>query len=526
MTVLVTPDEMRAAEAAAVAAGRTEPDLMRKAAERIASWINSHVTRRASARRFAIALVGPGNNGGDALVALALLIEHGWRAGAILLGRDKLGALPADEQLLDSVELVDADHLHEADVILDGVYGVGGRASLPDAVAATFRRAHGVRVEQATPLVAIDVPSGIDPETGAAANDAFLADVTLCLGLPKIGLIREPAATHTGELEVLDIGMTSEPVGHRPQLIDERMARSWLPRRSASAHKHQTGTVLVIGGAPTYYGAPRMTAEAAARAGAGLVCVAAPASIIPVIAGQVPELVMLPLDESASEASRQIMNWIDERGGHVDTFIVGPGLGQTPHATILLERLLGDPDIGIISSRGLRDKRSTFVLDADALNWIAKRGSFPLGVPANRAVMTPHAGELGRLLGERADSLLDETIESAGRAAKAFEQTVVFKTGYSVVASSDGAIRVSPRSAPELATAGTGDVLAGLIGGFLAQGMTQLDAASVALFAGAHAGKAARMMLGTQAVMATDVIDYLPSVLRRLSEPNWTGEGL
>jgi NAD(P)H-hydrate epimerase len=526
MTVLVSPDEMRAAEAAAVAAGRPEPDLMRLAAAGIASWIDLHVKRRAAARRFAIALVGPGNNGGDALVALALLVERGWRAGAIMLGRETLGELPADQHLLDAIELVGVERLQEADVILDGVYGVGGRASLPDTVAAAFRRAHDIRIERATPLVAIDVPSGVDPGSGTAAAEAFQADVTLCLGLPKIGLIREPAATHTGELELLDIGIALDSTGDRPELIDERSVRTWLPRRSASAHKHQTGTVLVIGGAPTYYGAPRMTAEAAARAGAGLVCVAAPASIIPVIAGQVPELVMLPLDDSAGEAARQVMNWIDERGGHVDTFIIGPGLGQTPHATNLLERLIGDPNAGIISSRALRDKHPTFVLDADALNWIAKRGSFPLGIPPNSAAMTPHAGELGRLLGEPPDVLLDETIQGAVRAARMFDQTVVFKTGYTVIAAPDGTVRVSPRSAPELATAGTGDVLAGLVGGFLAQGMSALDAAATALFAGAHAGKAARAELGTQGVMATDVIDRLPSVLRRLSEPNWSGEEL
>ncbi|HEX5163989.1 MAG TPA: NAD(P)H-hydrate dehydratase, partial [Thermomicrobiales bacterium] len=353
---------------------------------------------------------------------------------------------------------------------------------------------------------------------------AFRADVTLCLGLPKIGLIHEPAATHTGELELLDIGIAPPPGGDRPELIDERTVRSWLPRRNASAHKHQTGTVLVIGGAPTYYGAPRLTAEAAARAGAGLVCVAAPASIIPVIAGQVPELVMLPLDESAAEAARQIMDWIDGRGGHMDACIVGPGLGQTPHATNLLERLLGDPNSGIVSSRALRGKQPAFLLDADALNWIAKRGSFPAGVPSKTAVMTPHAGELGRLLAEPTDDLLADTIGSARRAARVFDQTLVFKSGYSVVATPEGAAWVSPRSAPELATAGTGDVLAGLIGGILAQGMSPVDAAATALFAGAHAGRMARADLGTQAVMATDVIDRIAPALRRLSEPNWRGD--
>ncbi|HYI16587.1 MAG TPA: NAD(P)H-hydrate epimerase, partial [Thermomicrobiales bacterium] len=336
MTVLVTPDEMRAAEAAAVAAGRLEPDLMRDAATQIADWVDTHIKRRPTSRRFAVALVGPGNNGGDALVALALLIERGWRCAAILLDRERLGLLPAPAELLAQVDVTSIDALTEADVIIDGVFGVGGRASLPESVAVAFQRAHAIRIDTGTPLVAIDVPSGVDPGSGAADTDAFQADVTLCLGLAKIGLVREPAASHTGELTLLDIGIASPPSDDRPQLIDERSVRRLLPRRRASAHKHETGSVLVIGGAPAYYGAPRLSAEAAARAGAGLVCVAVPASIVPVIAGQVPELVLLPLDDSAERAATQVFEWIEDRSGHVDTFVIGPGLGQSRHVTLLL----------------------------------------------------------------------------------------------------------------------------------------------------------------------------------------------
>jgi ADP-dependent NAD(P)H-hydrate dehydratase / NAD(P)H-hydrate epimerase len=523
MTVLVTPDEMRAAEAAAVAAGRPEPDLMRDAATQIAAWIDTNVKRRANARRFAVALVGPGNNGGDALVALAFLIERGWRATAVLLGRNQFGTLPAPRDLLDQIDSESIDALAGADVIIDGVYGVGGRASLPEPVAAAFRRARDHRIESGTPLVAIDVPSGVDPGTGKSAPDAFPADVTLCVGLGKIGLVKEPAASNVGELIIVDIGIAPPAAGNHPQLIDQRLVRELLPRRRASAHKHDTGTVLVIGGAPTYFGAPRLSAEAAARAGAGLVCVAAPEAVTRVIAGQVPELVLLPLDDSADRAATQIREWIDRRGGHVDTYVIGPGLGQTPHARELLERLLADDSSPLVAP-GQGSSVPTFVLDADALNWIAGRGALPDAFPVARAVLTPHAGELGRLMHERREELLADPIRHASEAANRFKQTVIFKTGYSVAATAEEPTRLSPRAAPELATAGTGDVLAGLIGGLLAQGLSPHPAATVALYVGSRAGQAARARRGVYGVLAHDVIDAIPGVMRDLVEPVWSSD--
>lgn len=524
MSAFVSPDEMRAAEATLVAAGRSEPELMRDAALQIAHWIDTHVRRRAPAQRRAVALVGPGNNGGDALVTLALLADRGWRTAAVMLGRREIGTLPAAAEQLRRIEMLDIDGFADADVILDGVYGVGGRQQLPATVSAAFRRALDVRTMYGIPLVAIDVPSGVDPGSGDASPDTFNADVTLCLGLPKIGLIREPAASHVGELIVLDIGVRVEPEPGRPTLIDEASIRRILPRRRASAHKHQTGTVLVVGGAPTYFGAPRLSAEAAARAGAGLVCVATPASVVPVIAAQAPELVMLPLDDSVTVAAGQIEEWIEQRGGHVDTLVVGPGLGQSDHASGLLARLFEREIRGVDPSRGCNSSGRTLVLDADALNWIAKRGELPDGIDAEQAVMTPHAGELARLLGVAPATVLDDPIRHARLASARFKQTVIVKSGYSLVASVDGNIGVAPRAAPELATAGTGDVLAGLIGGLLAQGLNPVEAARAGLYIGSGAGYLARERRGVHGVLARDVINAIPAVMRRLADPSWSGD--
>jgi len=517
MSALVTPDEMRAAEAAAVAAGRPEPDLMHEAASLIADWLDTHISAPPQRQRVAFAFVGPGNNGGDALVALSLLVERGWIAHAHYLGRTQPGALPVSTDLLSQVKTVDLTALDHADIILDGVYGVGGRAKLPTDIAGAFRNAYDRRVLRGTPLIAIDVPSGVDPGTGEADEDAFTADVTLCLGLPKIGLVREPAASHVGELVMLDIGIPQPAFMHeRPTLISEPFVRRALPVRRASAHKHQTGTILVIGGAPTYYGAPRLTAESAARAGAGLICVAIPSPIAPVVAAQVPELVLLPLDDSPQQSVRQVVEWITQRDGKIDACVIGPGLGQSSRATVLLEGLLGDASDGLLThTRG--DQRCRIVLDADALNWIAKRGEFPRSIQPGTAVLTPHVGELSRLTGKPPSDLLRDPIQSARDAAARFEQAVIFKTGFAVVADPGGAVAVAPRAAPELATAGTGDVLAGLVGGLIAQGLELFTASQVAVYVGSHAGRRARSVRGIHGVLARDVIDEIPSVMHRLS---------
>lgn len=516
MTRLVTPAEMRAAEAAAVAAGTPEPRLMRRAAEAIAGWLAERF-RHASAPHV-IALVGPGNNGGDALVTLALLAARGWQASAVLLDRPALGDLPAAPENLARIHLVPASALTQADVILDGVFGIGGRAELPASVADAFRLATRVRRERGTPLVAIDVPSGGHAGSGAVAPDVFPADVTLCLGLPKIGLLREPLASAVGELIVLDIGIPEPAADDAPRLIDERLARALVPRRAASAHKHGVGSLLVVGGAPTYYGAPRLAGEAALRSGAGLVALAVPEPLVPVIAGQVPELVFVPLGVQPP-ALDSIDAFLGSRGETVRAAIVGPGLGSGSEAERLLSGLLDATKGG--GSLG----RRPIVIDADGLNWMARLGHPPRALETGQAVLTPHPGELARLLGCGTSDILADPWGMARRLARESGQVVVLKTGYSCVAAPDGALWLAPRTMPEMATAGTGDVLAGTIGGFLAQGLAPFDAARLAVYCGAMAGRNARERLGTLPVVASDIIHALPEAIRRLAEPRWPDTG-
>jgi NAD(P)H-hydrate epimerase len=520
MTLLVTPDEMSAAEARVIASGTPASDLMLRAAQSIASWIDDRLTHPPHRTPVAVALVGPGNNGGDALVTLALLVERGWRCLALPLQRDTFGDLPASATVLARVDMGTVADLQKADVILDGIFGFRSRASLPLEIAAAISDAHDQHTNRGIPLVAIDVPSGVNAGTGQAADSAFRADVTLCLGLPKIGMIREPAATHVGELVLLDIGIPPLPGSAGPQLLAADDVRPLLPSRSASAHKHTTGSVVIVGGAPTYYGAPRLSAEAALRVGAGLVGVAVPASIVPVIAAQVPEAVFVPLDDSDGEiAAQQVATFVTERASILRAAIIGPGLGRSSRATALLDQLIGSHTSSNNASRSIANL--PLVIDADALNWLSDCEDLRETVHPLSAVLTPHPGELARLLKLDVADVSRDPIASGIEAAARFQQVVVVKTGYAPVVSPSGDVWIAPRATPELATAGTGDVLAGIIGGLLAQGLSPFDAARAGVYVGGMAGRDARDEFGTLAVVASDVIRHLAGSLRWLSEPRW-----
>lgn len=512
MNMLVTPDEMRAAEEALFAGGMPSSDLMFVASSRMADWIDKRV---GGMNRHAVALVGPRNNGGDGLVTLALLTERGWRCSAILLGHPCFGDLPGKPESFAQIEVADLTALNDAAVILDGVYGIGSHTHIPADVADAFRAARHARLMHGTPLVAIDVPSGIDARTGEASPDAFTADVTLCLGLPKVGLVREPAATCVGELVLLDIGVPEPVIADRPRLITESTVRPLMPTRRASAHKHTTGALLVIGGDAAYYGAPRLSGAAALRAGAGLVALAVPASHVPVIASAVPELVFVPLPADANLAFAAIRTFTATRASTLSALLIGPGLGRSARTEQLLTFMLDVPP----ADSTLADP--PLVIDADALNWIAGLGRIPQALRPGRAVLTPHAGELARLMETTVDVVLSDPLQVARQAAGKFEQIIVLKTGYTAIASPDGSVWLAPRATPELATAGTGDVLAGLIGGLLAQGLAPGDAARLGVYAGAMSGRAARARSGMLGVIAGDVIDLIPDALTTLGEPAW-----
>ncbi|HUG13545.1 MAG TPA: NAD(P)H-hydrate dehydratase [Thermomicrobiales bacterium] len=516
MTAIVSVEEMRAAEVAAVASGIAESELMLRAAGQIAGWIDRHVSR--SRQRRAVALVGPGNNGDDALVALALLHERGWSCASVFFGRTAAGLLPASSELLSAIEVGGLDTLGTADVVIDGVYGIGGRPSVPKQVAHAFDAALAERRARGTPLVAIDVPSGIDATTGEACEGAFQADVTLCLGFVKRGLVREPAATFAGDIELLSLGLPAPETSTAEQLITTADVRRALPRRQASAHKYDSGTALIIAGASMYYGAPRLAAEAALRAGAGLVALATPSNLVPVIAGQVPEAVFVALSDDAEDAAFAVQSFIESRSSTLRSIVIGPGIGRGPVANAMMNVIY---QAGALRSVWAAASPPGVVIDADALNWLSANPGWHANLLPRSVILTPHAGEMSRLTGLARAEIIASPHDLARQFAVEWQQHVVLKAGVTSVATPDGGVWVAPRATPELATAGTGDVLAGLIGGLLAQGLSHLNACTCGLWIGAMAGRASRRKQAAVSVVARDVIEHIGRVVNSATGATW-----
>jgi hydroxyethylthiazole kinase-like uncharacterized protein yjeF len=449
-----------------------------------------------------VILCGKGNNGGDGLVVARLLRQRGRAASVIALGeqeemskdaRANLSRLGGEAPLrLGSADA--AVRLGEAAVVVDALLGTGFQGAPHGAAAQAIEAICALRV----PALSVDVPSGVDASTGVVQGGAVRASATVTFHAAKPGLWVHPGKEHAGEVEVLDIGIPrGAPSRASAGLIDPGVIAE-LPRRGASSTKFSSGHVLVVGGSRGLTGAPRMSAEGAMRAGAGYVTACVPDSLQPVLAGAGrPEMMTRPLSERDGEltpaAAQEVLD-AAARGGAV---ALGPGLGRAPHAAELARDL---------ASR----LPHALVLDADGLS--AHAGMLSrLAVRGAPSVLTPHAGELGRLLGVDSDQIQSRRIEHAQRAAELAQAVVVLKGDDTLVVDPSGTLAISRGGAPALASAGTGDVLSGVIAALLAQGLEPFLAAAAGVWMHTRAGQIAAADIGcAEAVIASDVIAALP----------------
>jgi ADP-dependent NAD(P)H-hydrate dehydratase / NAD(P)H-hydrate epimerase len=430
---LYTAEEMRAAEA-----GHDVEAMMERAGRGVAEAI---LAQYPHARKIAC-VSGKGANGGDGRIAARILRES---------GRD------AVEELVD-----------DADLVLDALFGTGFHGE-PRPEAAELIRAMNAAP---APVVSVDVPSGVDASTGEVAGEAVQAAVTVTMHAPKVGLVVAPGRFYAGEIEVVDIGLERGETRHR--LVDDEVL-GLVPRRHDGDNKYSAGAVLVVGGAPGLTGAACLAAEAAFRADAGYVAVAAPEPSLRVIELRLLEAVKRPLDE------------IDEVLPRMDALALGPGLTEPR----LFRRLLEETDLpAVVDAGGLQDLEP-FERDA-------------------ATVLTPHEGELGRLLGEESKWVAAHRLEALRRAVERFGCVVLLKGADTLVGAPDAGVLVRSSNAPGLATAGTGDVLTGIVAAFLAKGMEAQLAAAAAAVAQASAALLAPQQAG---LVAGDVVALLPRAL-------------
>ncbi len=461
--------------------------------------------------RRVVVVAGKGNNGGDGLVAARhLAARWGMGVDVFLLADPSSLAEPASANL-ESLRAAgvptgpfEADRLHRAlgraDVAVDAVFGIGFRGTAEGAHAAAIEALN----ESAPPVVAVDIPSGVEGDTAAVRGPAVTADVTVTFGAPKVGVILYPGAAHAGVLEVADIGFPPDLLVSDLGVLEAGDVRALWPGREQETHKRRSGVVLVVAGSRRMSGAPRLVAEAASRAGAGLVTVAAPEGILPAVQAGLSEATFLPLPEgSAGSASEAAWETVAERLESFGAVAVGPGLstdGQTP---AFVRRLV-------------RSSAVPLVLDADAINAFAGRAG-DLSHREAPAVLTPHTAEFARLFGMPVDEVLEDRVGLARKAAAETGCVVLLKGSRSVIASPEGVARINPTGGPVLATGGTGDVLTGAIATLLARGLSPLDAASAAAFVHGLAGRLAGERTG-EGTVAGDVARALPEGVRSLVE--------
>src|SRR5438105_5770408 len=434
---LYTADEMRAAEA-----GHDVEAMMERAGRRVAEAI---LRRFPDARRIAC-VCGGGANGGDGRIAARVLREA---------GRD------AVEELTGG-----------ADLVVDALFGTGFRGEPRPEAAELIRQMNGA----GAPVVAVDVPSGVDASTGEVAGEAVRATLTVAMHAPKVGLVVAPGRFHACEVEAVDIGLEHGETEHR-LVTDEILAR--VPRRREGDNKYSAGAVCVVGGAPGLTGAACLAAEAAFRADAGYVAVAVPERSLPVVEQRLLEAVKRPIDE------------VDELLPRMDALALGPGLGRGEEERSLVRRLLGESSLPA-------------VVDADGLHELEP---FERDAPT---VLTPHEGELARLLGEESKWVAAHRLEALRRAVERFRCVVLLKGADTLVGAPGAGVLVRSANAPGLATAGTGDVLAGIVAAVLAKGMDARLAAAAASSAQARAALLAPQQAG---LVASDVIAHLPAAL-------------
>lgn len=414
--------------------------------ERAGAAVAREVLERFPDARHLAVVCGGGSNGGDGRIAARILREQ---------GRDA----------------VETNAVEQADVIVDALFGTGFHGEPREEAAATIERMNAA----GAPIVSVDVPSGVDASTGEIAADAVRAALTITFHGRKAGLVVAPGLFHAGEVVVADIGL--EPVDTAAQLVTPAVL-SLVPRRRPEDDKYRAGAVLVAGGAPGLTGAACLAAQAAFRADAGYVAVAVPERSLSIVEAALLEAVKVTWADAAAAA------------GKASALAIGPGLGRTDEAAALRAELLAAGDQAV-------------VLDADALHGLEPGDWGP------RAVLTPHAGELARLLGEESAWVNAHRLGAVRRAAEHFGCVCLLKGADTIVASPGQGVLVVVGSAPGLATAGTGDVLTGIVAAFLAKGLEPRLAAAAA--AAAH-GLAARS-LPQAGMVASDVTAALPSVL-------------
>lgn len=515
MRLIVTAAQMQALDRRTIEeAGVPGTTLMERAGASVVTSLEQQIGPLRG--KLITILCGKGNNGGDGFVVARLL--HKQRAKVHVFTLAPAADLSRDaarmyRQLIRTAGKAIVKPfsstsqlqtiLSDSDAIIDALLGTG----LATPVSGRYAEAiDGINQAQRL-TVAVDLPSGIHADTGAVLGRAVKADLTVTFGLPKLGLFQNQGIDHTGRVEIVDIGIPPayvDAVESRIRLITAPFVRTVVPPRRLSSHKGTFGHAGIIAGSVGKTGAAAMAAQAALRMGAGLVTVAIPASVNDVLEAKLLEVMTIPMPETTARTlSRAALDRLKDFINTRTAVAIGPGLSTHPETVALVQALVRQLD-------------RPSVLDADALNALAGRAAL-LAECAIPPILTPHPGEMARLVTESsAQSVNEDRIGTATRFAQAHRCYLVLKGARTVIAGPDGMVAICPTGNPGMATAGTGDVLTGMITGLLAQGVASWEAACAATYVHGLAGDLAAETIGQTSLIARDIIDYIPYALTNI----------
>jgi hydroxyethylthiazole kinase-like uncharacterized protein yjeF len=516
---VVTAEQMRHIDQTAASIGLTTKVLMENAgravAEETKKLLNGVIGKHI------LVLTGPGNNGGDGLVAARYLEDWGAEVSLYLCSQRQ--ADDANFKLVQErkIDVISAEQdraftnleqlLSSSKAVIDAIFGTGKSRTIEGTFKTVLSKVLAEKKRRPELFViAVDIPSGLDADTGAVDPNCPYANATITLGYPKPGLYNFPGAERAGKVIIADIGIPPALAQEiTTELITEEWVRSVLPNRPASANKGTFGKVMVVAGSINYVGAAYLASMGAARVGTGLVTLATAESLLPILAAKLTEVTYAPLPEAetgiisskASPVLRQQM-----KGYNV--LLMGCGLGQNAEVVTFIKSTLSDlPELRSMS----------LVLDADALNTLAQLPQWwqKLG---EDVILTPHPGEMARLTGVSPDKIQENRLGIAQKAAKEWQKVIVLKGAYTIVAAPDGQTRISQEANPGLASAGTGDVLAGVIAGLRAQGLSSFDAAVCGVYLHAQAGERIAQEIGDAGMLASDLLPVLPLIIKTLKQ--------
>lgn len=532
---LLSVSEVKALEKTGNDAGYLYAEMMNNAGTGIAHRI--HKRFHGSKDRVILGLVGKGNNGGDTLVALTVLEKLGWRTYALLLskrgGEDRVlkDYLAAEGRLVteDQLDLSLFTTINKG-LILDGVFGTGFRLPMDQ----KEKQILSVIKEQLSlfTVIAVDCPSGLDYQRGEVDPAALKAEVTYCLEAVKKGMITASVLPYCGEIETVDLNLGKYSLEHdsdQDSVAGIEDVSPLIPVREEMAHKGTFGKVIVVGGSVNYPGAPILAGKGAYAVGTGMVQTAVPELVYAAAAASHLELTWLILDDEDGVISENAADTLAIYVTKADSIVLGPGLGREDTTFRFIQGFLFENVntrrsssagfVGVGESKGRKEPRSLppMVIDADALVLMSKVKDWAKKLKY-ACILTPHPGEMSSLTGLPIEEIQTNRMEVVRRFAQQWQQTVVLKGALTVIATKDGETVTIPVATSALAKAGTGDVLAGMIGGYLAQGLNAKSAAVAGAWIHAHAGLAAGKMLGAnECVLASDVIQAIPAVYQKFN---------